>query len=45
MVWADTATAQGIFILTVLGGLAKYERAITTRPELAEHGAVHGVGA
>jgi DNA invertase Pin-like site-specific DNA recombinase len=30
--WADTTTAHGRFMLTVLGGLAKFERELIPRP-------------
>src|SRR6516162_3045051 len=40
--WADTTTAHGRLILTVLGGLAEFERDLIRPPSRAEHAFIDG---
>src|SRR6516164_5107532 len=40
--WADTTTAHGRLILTVLGGLAEFERELIRPPSRAEHAFIDG---
>jgi DNA invertase Pin-like site-specific DNA recombinase len=43
--WADTTTSHGRLMLTVLGGLAEFEREISSAPAPARAASVPGLGA